>query len=145
MYVNINLSATAFYEAGPLIVMVAKILGRRNPDDLRRGVMDRDYQRLERFLKGLRICVTHRGEAHSRRSFRIIGITLTSASDTMFDHDSSQINVASYFATTYRRRLNYPHLPCVVVKRNIFFPMEVCEVIEVIFFLKKKNLKRVIS
>nr|CAG8437835.1 8491_t:CDS:10 [Entrophospora candida] len=142
MYVNINLSATAFYESGSLIVTVAKILGRRDPDDLRRGVMDRDYHKLERFLKGLKIRVIHRGEATARRTFRIIGITLTPASDTMFVNETGQINVASYFATTYRRRLNYPHLPCVVVKRNIFFPIEVCEIVEGQRYTRKLNDKQ---
>ena len=34
MVINVDLSATAFYEKGPLLQMVAKLLGRRTPDDL---------------------------------------------------------------------------------------------------------------
>ncbi|PKK68623.1 hypothetical protein RhiirC2_782026 [Rhizophagus irregularis] len=41
------ISATAFYEGGPLIQMVAKILGLRSPNDPRRGLLDR--------IKNLRI------------------------------------------------------------------------------------------
>jgi eukaryotic translation initiation factor 2C len=33
------ISATAFYEGGPLIQMVAKILGLRSPNDPRRGLL----------------------------------------------------------------------------------------------------------
>src|SRR4051794_29295473 len=36
MMINIDLSATAFYESGPLINIVVKLLGKRGPDDLRR-------------------------------------------------------------------------------------------------------------
>ncbi|CAG8704572.1 hypothetical protein RhiirA5_412494 [Rhizophagus irregularis] len=42
-----EISATAFYEGGPLIQMVAKILGLRSPNDPRRGLLDR--------IKNLRI------------------------------------------------------------------------------------------
>src|SRR6266498_3580763 len=55
MMINIDLSATAFYEGGPLVQLITKILGRRSPDDLRRGLSDRDRQKVERTIKGLKI------------------------------------------------------------------------------------------
>src|SRR5687767_3629167 len=83
MLINIDLSATAFYEPGPLVQIVAKMLGRRSPDDLQRGITDRERQRLERTIKGLKIKDTHR--SGNRRKFKIEKLTPTPASQTMFD------------------------------------------------------------
>jgi hypothetical protein len=130
MMINIDLSATAFFEAGPLVQMVTKILNKRTPDDLRRGLLDRDRQKVERTIKGLKIRDNHR--EGTRRRFKITKLTTTPASHTTFDRgDGSITNVAEYFQTTYNKRLNFPHLPCVVVRRDVYLPMEVCEVIEV--------------
>src|SRR4051812_43534292 len=99
MLINVDLSATAFYESGPLIQMVTKILGRRNPDDLRRGFSDKDRIRVEKSLKNLKIRVTHRGEATSKRNFKIIKLTPTPASQTKFDAGNGvTTDVADYFA-----------------------------------------------
>ncbi|CAJ0901466.1 3482_t:CDS:10 [Entrophospora sp. SA101] len=142
MFINIDLSATAFYESCPLIVMVTKILGRRNPEDLRRGMNDKDHQRLERALKGLKIRVVHRGDTTAKRKFKIKGITPTPADRTVFNSAEGQMNVATYFANTYGRRLNQPFLPCVVVRNDVFLPMEVCEIVENQRFLRKLNDKQ---
>src|SRR3954453_3426236 len=78
MMINIDLSATAFFEAGPLVQMVTKILGKRTPDDLRRGLLERDRQKVERTIKGLKIKDNHR--EGSRRKFKITKLTPTPAS-----------------------------------------------------------------
>lgn len=137
--INIDLCATAFYESGPLINVVVKMLGRRHPDELRRGINERERSKLERELKNLKICVTHRGEKNAKRRYRISKITPQEAQRTKFDDaDGHKIDVASYFQKNYKR-LTYPHLPCIVVKTDNFLPLEVCEVIEVskliLFFL----------
>jgi hypothetical protein len=130
MMINIDLSATAFYEGGPLVQLITKILGRRSPDDLRRGLTDKDRQKVERTIKGLKIKDNHR--TGSRRKFKIEKLTPTPASHTMFDRgDGSNTDVQTYFGETYNKRLNYAHLPCVIVRRNVFLPVEVCEVIPV--------------
>ncbi|RIA87407.1 Piwi domain-containing protein [Glomus cerebriforme] len=128
MMINIDLSATAFYEAGPLVMMVTKILGRRSPDDLRRGFSDKDRQKVEKTIKGLRIRDNHL--PGRKRRFKIERLTPTPASSTLFDRgDGSNIDVATYFNQQYRR-LNHAHLPCVIVRKNVYLPMEVCDVIE---------------
>ncbi|RIA87406.1 Piwi domain-containing protein [Glomus cerebriforme] len=129
MMINIDLSATAFYEAGPLVQMVTKILGRRSPDDLRRGFSDRDRQKVEKSIKGLRIRDNHL--PGRKRKFKIERLTPTPASNTQFDRgDGSNIDVATYFYQQHNRRLNHAYLPCVIVRKNVYLPMEVCDVIE---------------
>ena len=55
--VNVDVSATAFYEGGLLPQMVVKILNWRSLDDLRRGISDRDRVKLEKVLRSLKIKV----------------------------------------------------------------------------------------
>ncbi|CAO3587528.1 unnamed protein product [Absidia cylindrospora] len=86
--------------------------------------------------------VIHCG-ADKRYKYKILKLTPSSASDTMFtNHDGNQVSVASYFQSTYNRRLTAPFLPCVVVKKDVFLPMEVCEVLPGQRYLKKLNEKQ---
>lgn len=134
MLINVDLSATAFYEGGPLTNMVVKLLDRRTPNDLHRGMSDRDRQRVERSIKNLRIRDNHR--AGNRRKFKIERLTPTPASRTMFDlGDGGQTDVATYFQRQYNRRLLFPDLPCIIVRRNVFLPIEVCDVIPVNYII----------
>ncbi|CAG8517980.1 1404_t:CDS:10 [Racocetra persica] len=143
MLINVDLSATAFYEAGSLVTMVVKILGRRSVDDLHRGITDKDRFKLEKALKNLKIRVTHRGEETSKRRFKINKITLTPANQTRFDMgDGQTVDVAAYFFRTYNHKLTYPHLPCIVVKKDVFLPLEVCEVIEGQRYIRKLSEKQ---
>ncbi|GBC02340.1 hypothetical protein RclHR1_04580008 [Rhizophagus clarus] len=142
MMINVDLSASAFYERGPLLLMVTKLLGRRTPDDLRRGVSEKDYQKVERSIKNLKIRVTHRGELASKKSFKINKLTQNSADDIKFESNGITMSVSEYFQKTYNRRLGYPFLPCVVVKRNIYLPIEICEVVEGQRHIRKLNEKQ---
>ncbi|POG72317.1 ribonuclease H-like domain-containing protein [Rhizophagus irregularis DAOM 181602=DAOM 197198] len=128
MMINIDVIATAFYESGPLIQMIAKILGLRSPKDLREGLSDKDRQNVEKRIKNLKISDNHRVE--NRRKFKIMKLTQTPASYTMFDGvDGSKTDVKTYFQNKYNIRLLYPFLPCVVVSKNKYLPIEVCDVI----------------
>ncbi|KAL0140472.1 Piwi domain-containing protein [Mucor lusitanicus] len=121
MMVNIDVSSTAFYESGPLPEVVAKILGRRSLDELRR--------------------VVHRGE--KKLKYKVTKLTPSPADRTVFkDEAGNEMTVANYFAKQYNKRLAYPFLPCVVVKKDIFLPMEVCEVLPGQRHQKKLNEKQ---
>ncbi|CAI2171336.1 1168_t:CDS:2 [Funneliformis geosporum] len=143
MMINVDVSATAFYENIDLVHMVAKILGR-NLNDLRRGITDRDRLKLEKALKNLKIRVTHHDD-YSRRSYKIIKLTNTSASNTRLDLFDRSIDISSYFQNTFNMSLQYPFLPCVVVQRGVFLPLEVCKVVEVLIanlFIKGQHYFR---
>ncbi|CAG8640305.1 9527_t:CDS:10, partial [Ambispora leptoticha] len=145
MQVNVDLSATAFYEGGSLIQIIVKILGRRSPNDLHRGINDRDRVKLEKFLKNLKIRVVHRGDAVAQRRYRIRDISSKPANQITFTNsDNEVLDVAKYFHKTYNKPLTFPHLPCVVIniKNNMCFPMEVCEVIEGQRYPRKLNEKQ---
>ncbi|CAB5168276.1 Piwi-domain-containing protein [Rhizophagus irregularis] len=141
MLINVDLSVTAFYESGPLTQMIAKILGFRSTDDLRRGFSEGDHHKVEDFIRNLRIRDNHR--TGNKRKFKIEGLTRTPVSNTMFDRgDGSNIDVGSYFQNQYNRRLLYPFLPCVVVRRNQYLPIEVCDVIPEQRYMRKLNRRQ---
>ncbi|RKO93090.1 Piwi domain-containing protein [Blyttiomyces helicus] len=144
MLINLDVSATAFYQPGPVIEMVAKILGRQGPQDLRAPLMDKDRIKLEKSLRGLKIVVTHRGQI--RRKYRIAKITPTPTNRTMFSvgepGSGTEDSVANYFATKYNTQLYFPHLPCLIVgdpNKHVYLPMEVCEVVPGQRHLRKLN------
>ncbi|KAG0044454.1 hypothetical protein BGZ83_010322, partial [Gryganskiella cystojenkinii] len=87
MMVNLDVSASTFFQSGSLIEIVVKILGLRTVDDLRRSTA-LNWVRVERALKGLRIQGTHR--ERSSKSFKIFGLTKTAAKDTMFSQRSEE-------------------------------------------------------
>ncbi|CAG8654357.1 5692_t:CDS:10, partial [Ambispora leptoticha] len=143
MQINIDVSATAFYEGGELITIVVKALNKRSPDDLRRGLDDRDRVKLEKFLKNLKVRVVHRGDAVSMRRYRIRSITPRPANEATFTNSEGEVvDVATYFHQTYHRPLSFPYLPCVVVNKDMFLPMEVCQVIEGQRYMRKLNEKQ---
>ena len=110
--------------------MAVKILGRRSVEDLRR-ITNKDLFKVDKALKNLTVYVTHRGENALKRRLKITKISNTSASQTKFEIDGNQIDIATYFERTYNRRLQYPFLPCVIVRKTTSLPMEVCNVVKV--------------
>ncbi|KAI8923006.1 Piwi domain-containing protein [Entophlyctis helioformis] len=142
MLINLDVSATAFYQPGPLVEMIAKLLGRNNAAELRSPLLDKDRIKLERTLKNIKILVTHRG--HLRRKYRIQRLTQTPANRTLFPLNDSGIeeSVANYFLQKYGRQLYFAHLPCIVVgdpARPVYLPLEVCEVVPGQRHLRKLN------
>ncbi|RGB24745.1 Piwi domain-containing protein [Rhizophagus diaphanus] len=136
MMINIDLSTTAFYESGPLINVVANILKLRSLDDLRRNLSESDRFKVEDIISGLRITDNHR--TGNRRKFKIEGLTEAPASHATFPRDDgSRIDVRTYFQNQYNRRLLYPFLPCVIVRRNQYLPIEVCDVIREQRYMRK--------
>eukprot|EP00842_Homolaphlyctis_polyrhiza_P005960 jgi/Hompol1/6365/HPOL_004951-RA len=142
LLINLDVSATAFYQPGLLIEMVARVLGKNSAADLRGPMIEKDRIKADRMLKGLKIIVVHRG--HIRRKYRIIRLTATPASRTTFPLNDSgaEESVAAYFAKKYNRQLYFPNLPCVVVgtlDRPVYLPLEVCEVVEGQRHMRKLN------
>lgn len=127
-FVNVNTMVTAFFEPGPLLNLMGKILGDRRGNSLDfssvRSLDKSQIVKLNKKLKKLKVHVTH---LPYRRKVTIEKVTLASACELQFGEPPR--SVAQYFATTYKP-LKYPNLPCVEVgtKRN-YIPVEVCEVI----------------
>ncbi|KAG0330088.1 Eukaryotic translation initiation factor 2C [Podila horticola] len=137
MMVNVDVTATAFFQGIPLLEMVVKILGLRSQDDLRRSAPPLNWAKVERAIKQLHITTTHREQ--STRSFKIAGLTEQSALELTFkcqiqsagpeaSPKEEVINIATYFKNAYNLVLSFPMLRCVRVGK-IVLPIEVCKVI----------------
>ncbi|EPB92043.1 hypothetical protein HMPREF1544_01107 [Mucor circinelloides 1006PhL] len=140
MLVNIDMSATVMHESGPLPEIIAKILNKRSLNELRAGLPDRDMIMLRRLLRGRTIQVVHRGER--RFSYKITDLAGPANQVTFADSEENTMTVADYFLKRYNRRLNYPFLPCIVVRKNNFLPMEVCEISPGQRFTRRLNAKQ---
>ncbi|KAJ3053657.1 eukaryotic translation initiation factor 2C, 2 [Rhizophlyctis rosea] len=130
MKINIDVSSTAFYEAGPLLNMVMKVLGIRQ-QDLGRGLDQRGTSKLEKTLKGLRVQTTHRGAAGAKR-YRIAKMGDNANNTTFTNEQGVTESIAAYFHRVYGTPLQYPQLPLLIIgdpSKNMFMPMEVCNVV----------------
>ncbi|GBC09434.1 hypothetical protein RclHR1_08860007 [Rhizophagus clarus] len=136
MMINVDLTATAFCESGPLVNIIVNLLGKRSLNDFRGGINERERNILEKELKNYKIRVIHR---KTNQHYHILKITPQDAQGTKFnDEDGNLIDVASYFQKKYKR-LDYPYLPCVMVEEEVFLPMEICEVTENQRYFRKLN------
>ncbi|KAL3236884.1 hypothetical protein MRX96_022138 [Rhipicephalus microplus] len=130
---NVDMSATAFYEPQPVLSFMCKILSDGRREMTAADFRDlRDFQnvRLNKELKGLRIKVTH---LPYPRKYKVVRVTKEPAKRLFFDmEDGSRCSVADYFQNRYGR-LVYPNLPCIQVgnlAHPVYLPLEVCEIVE---------------
>ncbi|KAJ3322581.1 Eukaryotic translation initiation factor 2C [Boothiomyces sp. JEL0866] len=142
LLINLDVSATAFYQAGPVVNIAAKILGKHSPLDIRGPLSEKDRQRIEKGVRGLKIVVVHRGQI--RRKYKIAKLTTTDSHRTTFplNESGSEETVANYFLNKYKMELTFPQLPLIVVgesNRPIYLPMEVCEIVPGQRHMKKLN------
>ncbi|RHY33456.1 hypothetical protein DYB32_001639 [Aphanomyces invadans] len=121
---NVDMAATTFIKKANLVDYIAEAaFGGR-------GVNFEDPTALKaahRVVKGVRVCVTHRGGL--KQEFKVNGLTATPASATFFaDLEGNQQSVAAYFESKYYR-LKHPEWPCVQTgskNKPQHLPLEVC-------------------
>ncbi|KAH7944222.1 hypothetical protein HPB52_017437 [Rhipicephalus sanguineus] len=130
---NVDSSATAFYEAIPVIEFMCKLLsgpqGPLHPDSIR-NLSSSECVQLSKELKGVRVKVLH---LKYPRKYRVGKVTQVPAQDLRFAlEDGSIISVAAYFRKHYPNFTRYPNLPCIQAdtKRPVYLPLEVCHIVE---------------
>lgn len=127
-FLNVDTVATAFYEEGPLLDFVRKVLqnrGQRFEATQACSLTEAQVNKLKRKLSGVKVKVTH---LPYPRKYAIKSVTFKSAKELCFG-DPPQ-SVAAYFASTYGA-LRFPNLQCINVgKKDTYLPMEVCEIVE---------------
>ncbi|KAI8908310.1 Piwi domain-containing protein [Gorgonomyces haynaldii] len=129
LLLNLDVSATPFYQPGSLLQIVEKILGFTIKQNTQ--LTEKEIAKLEKQLVGCKLVLVHRGAI--QRKYRIHSFTLTNGQSTLFprNEDSKLISVADYFAANYAP-LQFPGLPCVVVgnpQRPGYMPIEVCDLL----------------
>uniref|UniRef100_A0A8C6X3I5 Argonaute RISC component 1 n=1 Tax=Naja naja TaxID=35670 RepID=A0A8C6X3I5_NAJNA len=119
MMLNIDVSATAFYKAQPVIEFMCEVLDIRNIDEQPKPLTDSQRVRFTKEIKGLKVEVTHCGQM--KRKYRVCNVTRRPASHQTFplqleSGQTVECTVAQYFKQKYNLQLKYPHLPCLQVK-----------------------------
>ncbi|KAG0548151.1 hypothetical protein BDA96_01G142000 [Sorghum bicolor] len=140
---NIDISATAFYKAQPILDFALEYLNIR---DTSRRLSDQDRIKLKKVLKGVRVVATHRRDIAIR--YKITGITSLPLNDLTFDQDGTRVSVVQYFKHQYNYCLKHIHWPCLQAgsdSRPTYLPMEVCNILEGQRYSRKLNERQVTS
>ncbi|CDP07006.1 unnamed protein product [Coffea canephora] len=132
---NIDVSATAFYEPISVLDFIAKYLNIR---DLTR-LSDQDCIKVKKALTRLRVQHTYLG--HVRR-YRISGISDKPTNKLTFVCDGIDVTVVQYFAEKYKIVLRHAALPA-LQSGSAYLPMEVCTIVEGQKYSKKLNDRQV--
>ncbi|XP_064651875.1 protein argonaute-2-like isoform X9 [Lineus longissimus] len=135
MMLNIDVSATAFYKAQPVIEFMCEVLDIRDVNEQRRPLVDSQRVKFTKEIKGLKVEITHCGTM--KRKYRVCNVTRRPAHTQSFplQLDSGQTvecTVGKYFAEKYKMKLQYPHLPCLQVgqeQKHTYLPLEVCNIV----------------
>ncbi|KAG0548150.1 hypothetical protein BDA96_01G141900 [Sorghum bicolor] len=138
---NIDVSATSFFKAQPVIDFAVDYL---NLHDTKRRLSDQDRIKLKKALKGVRVATKHRHDISMR--YRITGLTSAPLNDLTFDQDGTRVSVVQYFKQQYDYSLKYTHWPCLQAgsaSKQIYLPIEVCSIVEGQRYSSKLNENQV--
>jgi len=136
MMLNIDVSATAFYKAQPVIEFMCEVLDIRDIQEQRKPLTDSQRVKFTKEIKGLKIEITHCGSM--RRKYRVCNVTRRPAQMQSFplqleNGQTVECTVAKYFLDKYKMKLRYPHLPCLQVgqeHKHTYLPLEVCNIVQ---------------
>uniref|UniRef100_A0A2A4JYG3 Protein argonaute-1 n=1 Tax=Heliothis virescens TaxID=7102 RepID=A0A2A4JYG3_HELVI len=135
MMLNIDVSATAFYKAQPVIEFMCEVLDIRDINDQRKPLTDSQRVKFTKEIKGLKIEITHCGTM--KRKYRVCNVTRRPSQMQSFplqleNGQTVECTVAKYFLDKYKMKLRYPHLPCLQVgqeHKHTYLPLEVCNIV----------------
>jgi len=136
MMLNIDVSATAFYKAQPVIDFMCEVLDIRDVQDQKRPLTDSQRVKFTKEIKSLKIEITHCGTM--KRKYRVCNVTRRPAQMQSFplqleNGQTVECTVAKYFLDKYKMKLRYPHLPCLQVgqeHKHTYLPLEVCNIVQ---------------
>ncbi|XP_047064964.1 protein argonaute 12-like [Lolium rigidum] len=138
---NIDISATAFYKAQPVMDFAMEYLSMRDSSRL----SDQDRLKLKKALRGVRVVATHRTDKKLR--YKITGITQAPLKDLTFDQDGTRTSVVEYFKKQYNCSLKYINWPCLQAgsdsSRPTYLPVEVCSIVGGQRYSRKLNERQV--
>lgn len=133
---NVDRSATAFYEAIPVVEFMSKLLSEA-PESLRK-LSASQCTKLSKELKDLKVRVLH---LTYPRKYKVAKVTQLSAQELKFELDGGvKTTVAEYFRQKYPKYMRFPHLPCIQAgtpARPVYLPLEACHIVEAQPYRKK--------
>lgn len=135
MSLNIDVSATAFYKAQPVVEYLCEVLDIHDINEHKKPLTDSQRVKFTKETKGLKIEITHCGSM--RRKYRVCNVTRRPAQLQSFplqleNGQTVECTVAKYFLDKYKMKLRYPNLPCLQVgqeHKHTYLPLEVCNIV----------------
>ncbi|XVE79341.1 hypothetical protein DITRI_Ditri14bG0050400 [Diplodiscus trichospermus] len=139
---NIDLSARSFYQPILVTQFVAKHLRHAN---LNNPLSDQDRIKLKRALKGVKVILNHMEYA---KTCKIVGISREPIKQLRFtlDDQGTNVSVVEYFRDKYNIVVRYASLPalqCGSEAKPVYYPMELCSIVEGQRYTKKLNDQQV--
>ena len=113
MLINIDISTAAMYKSGSLLKLCLEFFGKSQPSALstKAGLPERERQRLQRFVAGLKI---QYGTDSKLRTVK--KLTINGAADEYFvDNTREKVSVADHFKILMNHPLQFPHMICIDV------------------------------
>ncbi|EIW84641.1 argonaute-like protein [Coniophora puteana RWD-64-598 SS2] len=138
IYVNVDISTAMMAKPGPLFRLCLEFLNEGMPpsrhlreNQLTASLPERDRRKLEKFIFGIGVHMTHFDRQQKTKSIR--GLSNVGASGIRFKlRDGQEKTVASYFRETYNTQLRYPDALCIkachLVGRDAMVPLELCTI-----------------
>ncbi|EPX71823.1 argonaute [Schizosaccharomyces octosporus yFS286] len=131
MSVNVDVSSSAFWREGSFLSLLLEYTNSKDVQSLGRV----DFQTLSKRFRLLKVTCKHKnnlGTPLSKKVYSIQGFSSKPASKSNFTRNvngkSETISVSKYFHEHHNVRLQYPNLPCVIVKNGAMLPVELCYV-----------------
>ncbi|CAL1297697.1 unnamed protein product [Larinioides sclopetarius] len=120
LLLNHDIKGKAFCPNRPLLDFLAEYLDISPLSNITRD----DMRRISRELKGKKVETSLKGK---RRVFVVKGLTSENATYSKI-RGQDNITLADYFSKNYEP-FKYPHLPCIELRREVMYPLEVCEIV----------------
>ncbi|KAL7753006.1 hypothetical protein RI367_001457 [Sorochytrium milnesiophthora] len=126
--INVDQATCCFHQE----ISIAQFIGDHwgiGPDELRRRPLDsRQKRELLRILKNLQFRLHY---VRSKPKKKVFEFSEVSAAQIKFemegqDGEKTETTVAQYYAQKYNIRLQFPDLPCVVLRNKTAIPFELC-------------------
>jgi len=142
LFVNLDVSAAAFFCSGKVSDVAAMILDVASPMQLSGKMSAFNVSKLKKALKKVRVQTNYRGNKNSGCSIQDLGEPADKHSFT--DDKGKKYTVAQYYAQQYQIRLKYPFLNVLITnkERNIAIPMECCDIVAGTMYTHKLDPKQ---
>lgn len=131
LFLNVDVAHKAFPSGVPILKVVGDLARRswKDPPSVPNYFDEEMASKFNHFLKGLEVSYT--GPSAVQKVFKYNGLKGPASQQTFTSNDGTKMTVAAYFAQQ-GYRLKHPNLPVMHVGstvRNIFLPMELCQIL----------------
>ncbi|CAK9817409.1 Protein argonaute-2 [Anthophora plagiata] len=129
-YLNIDVVHKGFPTEQSVIELMKQLCG--NVQNVTPRDVERNYIKINKFLKGLKIQYEIPGQTQTKRTYRVNGLVECPRNNEFRLEDQSLCTVEQYFAQTKKYKIQYPDLPCLWVgsqNNKIYLPAELCKIV----------------